>query len=145
MRMICCLASKTFASLAPGQYCHPGAIEATLKSMGEEYTLHGTNSLHIAVVWQQQNKEQWNDNRRLRTCKNLSSFLTSWPSYLIFDLEKLWPVSDYICGPILITIGQELWLVSSWTQYIMEYRGLTSSSPCDAISDVFIKKYIFPS
>ena len=68
-----------------------------------------------------------------------------WPTDLVIwslTLKKLWPVSDYIRGLILITIGQKLWLVSSWTQYIMECRGLTLSSPCDVISDVFIKKYI---
>ena len=58
----------------------------------------------------------------------LPQFVIVWPSYLIFDLEKLWLVSDFTCEPILDTIGQKLWFVSSWAQYVMEYRGLCRHS-----------------
>ena len=72
---------------------------------------------------------------------HLPKFVTIFD--LIWSLAlKNYRLSDYTCGPILVTIGQKLWLVSRWTQYIMEHRWLASSSPCDVISDVFIKKYI---
>ena len=86
------------------------------------------------------NNYKWKDNRRLCTCQSLSQFLTSWPSYLIFDLEKLRPASDYICGPILVTVSQKLWLVSSWTQYIVEYKGLICRHPVTSLATFSLKK-----